>query len=127
MSKVSGDVSIMHVYEEEIQLNGRDGIVVNAVASIHPEKDAQIPDRVLDDLWKIIKTVNLEDAVTIVSVTAATSSTMAPQLVTSRIIHGELEFYCPLYPGEDVFPSESLYPGGTRVIVHIRIKQVGED
>jgi hypothetical protein len=127
MSKVSGDVSIMHVYEEEIQLNGRDGAIVNAVASIHPEKDAQIPDRVLDDLWKIIKAVNLEDAVTIASVTAATSSTMTPQLVTSRIMHGELEFYCPLYPGEDVFPSESLYPGGTRVIVHIRIKQVGED
>ena len=127
MSKVSGDDSIMHVYEEEIQLNGRDGTVVNAVASIHPERDAQIPDRVLDDLWKIIKAVNLEDAVTIASLKAATSSTMTPQLVTSRIIHVELEFYCPLYPGEDVFPSESLYPGGTRVIVHIRIKQVGED
>jgi len=127
MSKVREDVSRMHVYEEEIQLNGRDGAVVNAVASIHPEKDAQIPDRVLDDLWKIIKAVNLEDAVTIESVEAATSSTMSPQLVTNRIIHVELEFYCPLYPGEDVFPSESLYPGGTRVIVHIRIKQVGED
>ena len=49
----------MHVYEEEIQLNGRDGAVVNAVASIYPEKDAQIPERVLDDLWKIIKAVNL--------------------------------------------------------------------
>jgi hypothetical protein len=127
MSKVSGDVSIMHVYEEEIQLNGRDGIVVNAVASIHPEKDAQIPERVLDDLWKIIKAVNLEDAVTIASLEAATSSTMTPQLVTRRIIEVQLEFYCPLYPGEDVFPSESLYPGGTRVFVHIRIKQVGED
>ena len=52
---------------------------------------------------------------------------MTPQLVTSRIKEVELEFYCPLYPGEDVFPSESLYPTGTRVIVHIRIKQVGED
>ena len=117
----------MHVYEEEIQLNGCDGTVVNAIASIHPERDAQIPDRVLDDLWKMIKAVNLEDAVTIASVEAATSSTMTPQLVTSRIIHAELEFYCPLYPGEDVFPSTSLYAGGTRVIVHIRIKQVGED
>ncbi len=87
--------------------------------------------------WSVLLTVfyhfyqeslpNLEDAVTIASVTAATSSTMTPQLVTSRIIHVELEFYCPLHPGEDVFPSESLYPGGTRVIVHIRIKQVGED
>ena len=126
MSKVSGDVSIMRLYDE-IQLNGRDGTVVNAEASIHPESDAQIPDRVLDDLWKIIKDVNLEDAVTIPSLNAAISSTMTPQLVTSSIIHGELEFYCPLYPGEDVYPSESLYPGGTRVIVHIRIKQVGED
>ena len=117
----------MHTYKEEIQLNGRNGDIVNAEASIHPEKDAQIPDRVLDDLWKIIKAVNLEDAVTIASLNAATSSTMTPQLVTSRIIHVELEFYCPLYPGEDVSQSESLYPGGTRVIVHIRIKQVGED
>ena len=117
----------MHVYEEEIQLNGREGAVVNAVASIHPEKDAQIPERVLDDLWKIIKAVNLEDAVTIASLEAATSSTMTPQLVASRIIHAELEFYCPLYPGGDIYPSESLYPGGTLVIVHIRIKQVGED
>ncbi len=47
-SKVSGDVSLMHVYEKEIQLKGRDGIVVNAEASIHPERDAQIPKRVLD-------------------------------------------------------------------------------
>jgi hypothetical protein len=46
--------------------------------------------------------------------------------VFSRIIHVELEFYCPLYPGEDVFPSESLYPGGTRVIVHIRVKKLGK-
>jgi len=118
---------MMHVYEEEIQLNGRDCAVVNAVASIHPEGDAQIPERVLDELWQIIKAINLEDAVTIASLKAATSSTMTPQLVTSRIIHVELEFYCPLYPGEDVFPSESLYPDGTRGIVHIRIKQVGED
>jgi len=117
----------MHVYEEEIQLNGRNGAVVNAVASIHPESDAQIPKRVLADLWKIIEAINLEDAVTIPSLNAAISSTMTPQLVTSRIIHVELEFYCLLYPGEDVFPSESLYPGGTRVIVHIRYKQVGED
>lgn len=117
----------MHVYEEEIQLNGRDGAVVNAVASIHPENDAQIPKRVLDELWQIISAVNLEDAVTIGSVTTATSSTKIPQLVRSRIFHVELEFYCPLYPGEDVFPSESLYPGGTKVIVHIRLKQVGED
>jgi len=117
----------MHTYKEEIQLNGRNGDIVNAEASIHPEKDAQIPERVLDELWKIIKAINLEDAVTIASLEAAISSTMTPQLVTSRIIHVELEFYCPLYPGEDVFPSESLYPGGTRVIVHIRIKQVGED
>jgi|SRR6266446_1743086 len=123
----SGDVSIMQTYKEEIQLNGRDGAVVNAVASIHPERDAQIPERVLDELWKIIKAVNLEGAVTIASLNAVTSSTMTPQLVTSRIIHVELEFYCPLYPGEDVFPSESLYPGGSRVIVHIRYKQVGED
>jgi len=125
--KLSGDGSMMHVYEEEIQLNGRDCAVVNAVASIHPEGDAQIPERVLDELWQIIKAINLEDAVTIASLKAATSSTMTPQLVTSRIIHVELEFYCPLYPGEDVFPSESLYPDGTRGIVHIRIKQVGED
>jgi hypothetical protein len=117
----------MHTYEKEIQLNGRDGAVVNAEASIHPERDAQIPERVLDDLWKIIKAVNLEVAVTIASLEAAISSTMTPQLVTSRIKEVELEFYCPLYPGEDVFPSESLYPGGTRVIIHIRIKQVGED
>jgi hypothetical protein len=117
----------MDLYEEEIQLNGRDGAVVNAVASIYPESDAQIPDRVLDDLWKIIKAVNLEDAVTIPSLNAAISSTMIPQLVTSRIKEMELEFYCPLYPGEDVFPSTSLYVGGTRVFVHIRIKQVGED
>jgi hypothetical protein len=55
----------MFVYTEEIQLNGRDGVVVNAVASIHPESDAQIPERVLNDLWKVIKAVNLEDAVTI--------------------------------------------------------------
>src|SRR5260221_9770538 len=126
MSKVSGDVSIMRLYDE-IQLNGRDGAVVNAVASIHPESDAQIPDRVLDDLWKIIKAVNLEDAVTIPSLNATISSTMTPQLVTSRIKEVELEFYCRLYPGEDVFPSTSLYVGGTRVFVHIRIKQVGED
>jgi len=112
---------------EEIQLNGRNGDVVNAEASIHPERDAQIPERVLDDLWKIIKAVNLEDAVTIPSLEAAISSTMTPQLVTSRIKEVALEFYCLLYPGEDVFPSESLYPGGTRAIVHIRIKQVGED
>jgi len=117
----------MQTYKEEIQLNGRDGAVVNAVASIHPERDAQIPERVLDELWKIIKAVNLEGAVTIASLNAVTSSTMTPQLVTSRIIHVELEFYCPLYPGEDVFPSESLYAGGSRVIVHIRYKQVGED
>jgi len=117
----------MHVYEEEIQLNGRDGAVVNAVASIHPENDAQIPKRVLDELWQIIKAVNLEDAVTIASVAAATSSAKNPQLVTSRVIHMELEFYCPFYPGEDVFPSESLYAGGAKVIVHIRLKQVGED
>ena len=117
----------MRLFREEIQLKGRDGIVVNAEASIYPEGDAQIPKRVLNDLWKIIKAVNLEDAVTIASLKAATSSTMTPQLVTSRIIHVELEFYCPLYPGEDVFPSESLYPGGTRAIVHIRIKQVGDD
>src|SRR5437868_10102552 len=106
MSKVSGDVSIMRLYDE-IQLNGRDGIVVNAEASIHPESDAQIPDQVLDELWKIIKAVNLEDAVTIASLNAATSSTLTPQLVTSRIMHVELEFYCPLYPGVDVFPSTS--------------------
>ena len=117
----------MRLYREEIQLKGRDGIVVNAEASIYPEEDSQIPKRVLNDLWKIIKAVNLEDAVTIASVTAAICSTMTPQLVTSRIIHVELEFYCPLYPGEDVFPSTSLYVGGTRVFVHIRIKQVGED
>ena len=117
----------MHTYKEENQLNGCNGDIVNAEASIHPEKDAQIPERVLDDLWKIINAINLEDAVTIASLEASISSTMAPQLVTSRIIHVELEFYCPLYPGEDVFPSESLYPGGTRVTVHIRIKQVGED
>lgn len=117
----------MHLYEEEIQLNGRDGAVVNAIASIHPEKDAQLPNRVLEDLWKVIKAVNLEEAVTIASVEAATSSSMTPQLITKRIIHAELEFYCPLYPGEDVFPSESLYVGGTRVFVHIRYKQVGED
>ncbi len=116
----------MRLYDE-IQLNGRDGNVVNAKVSIHPESDAQVPERVLDDLWKIIKAVNLEDAVTIASLEAAMSSTMTPQLVTRRIKEAELEFYCPLYPGEDVFPSESLYPGGTRVIVHIRIKQVGED
>jgi hypothetical protein len=117
----------MHTYEKEIQLKGRDGAVVNAEASIHPERDAQVPERVLDDLWKIIKTVNLEDAVTIASLEAAMSSTMTPQLVNTRFKEVELEFYCPLYPGEDVFPSESLYPDGTRVIVHIRIKQVGED
>ncbi len=117
----------MHTYEKEIQLKGRDGTVVNAEASIHPESDAQIPERVLDDLWKIIEAVNLEVDVTIPSLKAAISSTMTPQLVTSRIKEVELEFYCPLYPGEDVFPSESLYPDGTRVIVHIRIKQVGED
>ncbi len=127
MSKGSGDIPILHVYEEEIQLNGRDGIVVNAVASIHPEKDAQIPDRVLADLWKIIKAVNLEDGVTIASLSAATSLTMSPQLLTSRIMQVELEFYCPLYPALDVFPDTSLYPSGTRVFVHIRIKQVGED
>ena len=118
---------MMPLYREELQLNGRDGTIVNAEASIHPERDAQIPKRVLDELWKIIEAVNLEDAITIPSLKAAISSTMTPQLVTSRIIEVELEFYCPLYPGEDVFPSESLYPGGTRVIVHIRIKQVGED
>jgi hypothetical protein len=117
----------MHVYEKEIALKGQDGIVVNAEASIYPERDAQIPKRVLDDLWKIIEAVNLEDAITIPSLNAAISSPMTPQLVTSRIKEVELEFSCPLYPGEDVFPSESLYPGGTRVIVHIRIKQVGED
>ncbi len=127
MSKVSGDVSMLPLYKEEIQLKGRDGIVVNAEASIHPDRDAQIPKRVLDELWKIIEAVNLEDAITIPSLKAAISSTMIPQLVTIRIKEVELEFYCPLYPGEDVFPSESLYPGGTRVIVHIRIKQVGED
>jgi hypothetical protein len=127
MLNVSGGISRMHVYEEEIQLNGRDGAVVNAVASIHLEKDAQIPDRVLGELWKIIKAINLEEAVTIASAEAATSSTMTPRLVTSRIIHIELEFYCPLYPGEDVLSSESLYPGGTQATVHIRIKQVGED
>ncbi|MBV9706486.1 MAG: hypothetical protein JO125_03660, partial [Chloroflexi bacterium] len=74
ISQVSEGISRMHVYDEEIQLNGRNGAVVNAVASIHPEKDAQIPDRVFDDLCKIIKTVNLEDGVTIASVEAATSS-----------------------------------------------------
>jgi hypothetical protein len=116
----------MELYKE-IQLKGQDGIVVNAEASIHPVEDAQIPERVLNDLWKIIKAVNLEDAITIPSLNAAISSTMTPQLVTSRIVKAELEFYCPLYPGERVFPSESLYPTGTRVIVHIRIKQVGED
>ncbi len=100
---------------------------MNTEASIHPERDAQIPKRVLNDLWKIIKAVNLEDAITIASLNSAISSPMTPQLVASRIIHVELEFYCPLYPGENVFPSESLYPTGTRVIVHIRIKQVGED
>jgi hypothetical protein len=117
----------MQTYEKEIQLNGRDGIIVNAEASIHPKEDAQIPERVLDDLWKIIEAVNLEDSITIPSLNAAISSPMTPQLVTSRIKEVELDFYCPLYPGEDVFPSESLYPTGTRVIVHIRIKQVGED
>ena len=117
----------MRLYREEILLKGRDGIVVNAEASIYPEGDAQIPKRVLNDLWKIIKAVNLEDAITIASLNSAISSPMTPQLVASRIIHVELEFYCPLYPGENVFPSESLYPTGTRVIVHIRIKQVGED
>ena len=49
----------MEVYGPEIQLNGRDGAVVNAVASIHPEGDAQIPERVLDELWQIIKAINL--------------------------------------------------------------------
>lgn len=117
----------MHVHEEEIQSNGRDGSVVNAVASIHLVGDAQIPDRVLDELWKIIQAVNLEDAVTIASLEAATTSTMTPQIVTSRMIHVELEFYCPLYSGEGVYPSESFYPGGARVIVHIHFKQVGED
>ena len=117
----------MHTYKEEIQLYGRNGDIVNAEASIHPEKDAQIPERVLDDLWKIINVINLEDAVTIASLEASISSTVAPQLETSRIIHVELEFYCSLYPEEDVFPSENLYPDGTRVIVYIRIKQVGED
>ena len=117
----------MQMYEEEIQLSGRNGDVVNAVASIHPAEDAQIPKRVLDELWHIISAVNLEDAVTIGSVTVATSSAKTPQLVTSRIFHVELEFYCPLYPGEDVFPSESLYSGDAKVIVHIRLKQVGED
>ncbi len=112
----------MPEYIKEIQLNGRDGTVVNAEASIYPQEDAQIPERVLDDLWKIIKAVNLEDAITIPSLNTAISSTMTPQLKEV-----ELEFYCPLYPGKDVFPSESLYPTGTRVIVHIRIKQVGED
>ena len=116
----------MQLYKE-IQLNGRDDTVVNAEASIHPDKDAQIPERVLDDLWKIIEAVNLEDAITIPSLKAALSPTKTPQLVTSRIKEVELEFYCPLYPGEDVFPNESLYPGGSQVIVHIRIKQVGED
>ncbi len=73
----------MQLYKE-IQLNGRDDTVVNAEASIYPEKDAQIPERVLDDLWKIIETVNLEVAITIASLKAAISSTMTPQLVTSR-------------------------------------------
>src|SRR6266516_4815471 len=114
----------MHLYRKEMQLKGRHGIVVNAEASIHPVEDAQIPKRVLNTLWKIIKAVNLEDAITIPSLQATISSIMTPQLVTSRIKEVELEFYCPLYPGEKVFPSESLYPTGTRVIVHIRIKQV---
>jgi hypothetical protein len=117
----------MHLYREEIPLKGKDGIVVNAEASIYPEEDAQIPKRVLNDLWKIIKAVNLEDAITIPTLNAAISSTMTPQLVTSRVKEVELGFYCPLYPGEKVFPSESSYPTGTQVIVHIRIKQVGED
>jgi hypothetical protein len=64
----------MHTYKEEIQLHGRNGDIVNAEASIHPDKDAQIPERVLDDLWKIIQAINLEDAVTIASLEAATSS-----------------------------------------------------
>jgi hypothetical protein len=117
----------MHLYRKEIPLQGREGIVVNAEASIYPEEDAQIPKRVLNDLWKIIQAVNLEDAITIPSLNTAISSTMTPQLVSSRMKEVELEFDCPLYPGERVFPSESLYPTGTRVIVHIRIKQVGED
>ncbi len=117
----------MRLYREEIQLKGRDGIVVNAEASIYPEGDAQIPKRVLNDLWKIIKAVNLENAITIPSLNSAISSTMSPQHRSSRIKEAELEFYCPLYPGEHVFPSESLYLDGTRVIVHIRIKQVGEE
>jgi hypothetical protein len=75
----------MQVYREEMQLTGRGGIVVNAEASIHPEKDAQIPERVLDDLWKIIEAVNLEEAITIPSLNSAISSIMTPQLVTSRI------------------------------------------
>lgn len=117
----------MYAYEEEIQLDGRDGAVVNAIASVYPENDAQIPHRVLEELWKIIKAINLEEAITIASAEAATSLATTPRLVKSRIIHVELEFYCPLYPGEDVFPSESVYPGGTKVAVHIRVKQVGED
>ena len=117
----------MHLYENEIQLIGRDGIIVNAEASIHPENDAQIPEPVLDTLWKIIESMNLEGAVTIKSLEDAMSSPMTPQLLTTRVMKAELEFYCPLYPGKSVFPSESLYPGGIRVTVHIRVKQVGED
>ena len=42
----------MHTCKEEIQLNGRNGDIVNAEASIHPEKDAQIPERVLDPTFR---------------------------------------------------------------------------